>query len=355
MPTIRDVAGVAGVSSTTVSRVLAEDPTLTVPAATRERVLAAARELAYVPRVRRGTAPVARPRPGTAAPSAPAGGVVYSFAGVEEQRDPYYASIRRGIEAACLDASISLDVIPFRRGSAVRLPAALDHVIAVGRVGIDATRAALAPHQRLVAVDDAPDVDRHDSVVVDFARATEAVLAHLEAAGHQRIGFVGGSADGIVDARQVHFERLMRLRGRWRPEDVHVGLWSPEAPDAGYHLMRRAIEQGGACTAYFVASDPMAAAAMKALDELGIRVPDDVAVVGFDDEPMSMWLRPALTTVRVHTEQMGRSAVDLLLQRRRGRRVPLQVVVPTELVVRQSSGPYHRHAETGPGSAAGQT
>lgn len=87
----------------------------------------------------------------------------------------------------------------------------------------------------------------------------------------------------------------------------------------------------------FVASDPMAAAAMRALADRDLDVPARIAIVGFDDNPMSAWLKPALTTVRVPATQMGRSAIDLLRQRCDGRAVALQIVVPTELVVREST------------------
>jgi LacI family transcriptional regulator len=336
MVTLAQVAVLAQVSTTTVSRVLSDDPGLSVPELTRQRVEDAAHTLDYQPRARRGPAHAHRGGRGRSVLHTAA--VVYSFSPEEETRDPYYSAIRLGLEREAHQQGIILHTVPFQRGTGLRLPDE-PYLIAVGRVAIDATVASMSAKQVLITVDDEPAGGGVDSVTVDLAAATRTVLDHLLTRGHRRIGFIGGAADGLVDARQAEFERYMSAHGLLDASCVLIGQWSPESPQSGYDLMAQAIERDLRCSAYFIASDPLAAAAMKALADRGIGVPADVAIIGFDDNPVSAWLHPALTTVAVPSAQMGRSAIDLLRQRQEGRKVPLKIIVPTTLIIRDSSGP----------------
>lgn len=102
--------------------------------------------------------------------------------------------------------------------------------------------------------------------------------------------------------------------------------------------MRRLLAQHEQPTAVMMGSDPMAVGALKALQEHGVKVPERMAVVGFDDIEVSAYLNPPLTTVRVHAELMGKTAVQLLLERIEGREAAMHVKVNTSLIVRESSG-----------------
>lgn len=102
--------------------------------------------------------------------------------------------------------------------------------------------------------------------------------------------------------------------------------------------MKKAIKKGDLPTAFFVASDPMAIGAIRALLESNIGVPDEVAIVSVDDIEMAAFVSPPLTTVKMYSEQMGRVAVNLILERISGREIPLKVEVPTKLIIRDSCG-----------------
>lgn len=102
--------------------------------------------------------------------------------------------------------------------------------------------------------------------------------------------------------------------------------------------MKAAIKQGNLPQAFFIASDPLAIGALKALQEAEISVPQQVALIGFDDIEMASFVSVPLTTVKIFTEQMGRTAVNLLMERINGRSIPIKAVISTKLIVRESCG-----------------
>lgn len=118
-------------------------------------------------------------------------------------------------------------------------------------------------------------------------------------------------------------------------EDIYIGEYTMSH---GYELMKKAIKKKNVPKAFFVASDPMAIGALRALQEAGLSVPSDVALVAFDDIEAARFSSPPLSTVKVYTKEMGQTGVKLLMDRINGRNLPIKVTIPTSLVIRQSCG-----------------
>jgi LacI family transcriptional regulator len=119
-------------------------------------------------------------------------------------------------------------------------------------------------------------------------------------------------------------------------EHIYIGSF---VASSGYELMKKAIEQSQELpSAFLIASDSMAIGALRALHESGLKVPEDVAIIGFNDIPTSKYTVPPLASVRVHKEFMGETAVHLLLERiSKQRTIAKKVIIPTELIIRQSA------------------
>lgn len=329
MTTIRDVAAKAGVSAATVSRVLSFDTTLSVTNETRDRVLAIAKELNYTPRARN------KSRTDKGAIKL---GVILCTS--EEQDDPYWHSIRQGIETECQKREVSSIVIRWdERNTSLQNISDIDElhgmIVISEREGTSEFVKHL--HVPLVFIDPHSSTEGSDSVVIDFEKGTSDALQHLFDLGHTQIGFIGGTRLNGQDPRYKTFERVMRERHLFNPEYVYMGTWGPSD---GYALMKQAISRGHLPTAWFIASDPMAIGAMHALHESRLKIPDDVAIVSFDGIELSAHTTPPLTTVKVFSEWMGKIAVQLLFERIQGREVSLNVSVSTALIVRASSGPH---------------
>ncbi len=183
-------------------------------------------------------------------------------------------------------------------------------------------------------------VDRLDfaTVSTDDVLAAEQAVTHLRQLGHRRIGLLLGPSDHVPSERKLDgARRCLAQLGDPLPEELVVrGLYTIESGQAG---AKRLIDAGA--TAIVCASDPLALGAIRAARRAGLRVPDDVSVVGFDDSSLMSCTEPPLTTVRQPIESMGRTAIDLLLgQIRGGGRSHAELLFEPELVLRASTAPH---------------
>lgn len=332
MATLKEIAEKVGVSVATVSRVLNYDPTLSVSDETRKKIFEVAQELNYK---------TLRERNQHTTKERLRFGLVHWYSELQELGDPYYMAIRLGVEKECFDRQIEL-VKLFKQGDSYQSEwlTGLDGIIAVGKFGPKDMEVFTASTEQIVFVDCSPDETRFDSVVIDFRQSMIRVLDYLLSLGHEKIGYIGGReyVDGerlIRDERETTFYEYLYVKGLYEPNYVWTGRFTAED---GYRLMKEAVTKEYP-TAFFVASDSMAIGALRALHEAGIRVPEDVSLVGFNDIPTAEFVQPPLTTVKVYTEFMGETAVELLAERLATKRhLSKKVVIPTQLIVRESSG-----------------
>ncbi|BBC38306.1 Transcriptional regulator, LacI family [Streptomyces graminofaciens] len=163
---------------------------------------------------------------------------------------------------------------------------------------------------------------------------------HLLTAGHRRVLFLGGTPE-LSTSVQRRDGFLHALRAHGVPYADELELRGPFTRVSGYQRTREALESGLEFTAIFAGTDMVATGALAALREAGLDVPGDVSLVGFDDVPFAADLSPALTTVRVPYEDLGRTAVRLALERSERLAGDDHVVLSTQLVIRQSVRRIH--------------
>ncbi|RXZ79866.1 LacI family DNA-binding transcriptional regulator [Paenibacillaceae bacterium] len=335
MATIRDIAKLASVSSVTVSRVLNRDNTLSVSDDTRQRILSIAEGLNYqTPRNRKASLNKAVVEGSEL--SHIKIGIVMFLTEDQEELDYYFHAIRQGIEKECMASGIrTADIF---RMSMYETPdmnfGEVDGVIFTDRP-YDFNLQRAKQIKNVVFIDSAPDVESFDSVVIDFERVTKLALDHLFELGHTKIGYIGGNRTYGKDQRQSYYERHMKDRDLFNPEHMFVGGWWTLE---GNRLMNEAIQKGNLPTAFFIANDELAIGAMHAIKEAGLRVPEDVAIVGFNDIDIAEYMNPPLSTIRIQPEMMGKMAVKLLIDQMKGRDIPVQVTVASKLIVRSSCG-----------------
>ena len=332
MATLKDIANKAGVSLATVSRVLNEDSSLSVANETRERILLIAKELDYQTIKRKAQQ---NKKKTTKV------GLVYWYSEEQELADPYYLSIRLGVEKASFERGVEL-VKYYKNGQTFRLSKhdELDGLIAVGKYSAQDIANFKQLADKIVLVDFSPSEDV-DSVEVDFRKAMIEVLHHLIELGHDKIGYIGGheyvqNDKPIKDERETTFHEYLTLHHQFNKDFIWTGKFTAED---GYSLMKEALKLKNGPTAFILGSDSMAIGAMRALHEQGVSVPEQVSIVGFNDIEMSKYLQPSLTTVQVHTEFMGESALELLFDQISSKReIAKKVIIPTKLLIRESSG-----------------
>jgi DNA-binding LacI/PurR family transcriptional regulator len=324
-----DVATAAGVSHMTVSRVL--NGSARVSPGTRERVETALRQLGYRPNV--AARALATGRSGQLAVvffDTTLYGPASTLFAIEQaaRREGYSVSI---LSLRQLDPTSMTDAVARLRAQAV------DGTIIVAPYATAGPALAEVPEDLpAVVVGGAAGSGHVPAVALDQEAGARAATQHLLELGHRTVHHVAGP-ETWIDAGG-------RVRG-WRAALAEAGATAP-APLTGDWSARSGYEAGRTLaadptvTAIFVANDHMALGVLRALSEAGRPVPDDVSVVGFDDVPEAPYFPPALTTVRQDFDRVGRESVALLLRRVAGETGRDVIGVPTNLVVRASTGPH---------------
>ena len=325
-PVMKDVARVAGVSYQTVSRVLNGHPN--VSASARERVEAAIAELGY----RRNT--VAR---SLATRRSQTIGVLASELA---QYGP--ARTLLGLEQAARDAGYFVSIATLREVTPSAVQDALDHFADQAVDGI----VVVVPHPGLLEALDriehsfpvvaaTSDPDRPAAGAgVDQRLGARLAVRHLVELGHTRIGHLSGPSDW--------YDAVERVRG-WRealdeaglPADLLIeGDWTAAR---GYEVGLE-VARSREATGMFVANDQMSLGLLRGVQESGLRVPRDLSIVGYDDQPEAAFFFPPLTTVRQDFEALGRRCIEALLAALEEGRPEARTVEP-QLVVRSTTGP----------------
>lgn len=326
MATIKDIAKRANVSIATVSRVLNLDPSLSVTAETKQRIFEIAEQMDYQ-------------KKGTKRTRVQKVALVHWFTEEEELNDLYYMAIRHGIENACRQQGLDVQKYTYQQLEDVS-QANVEGIIAVGKYSHQEIESLKKAADAIVFVDYTPEDERYDSVVTDFSKATLKILHHFWHQGVTDIGYIGGretSRDGseiFADAREQTYVQFMKNHDVYLPERMMVGKF---LADDGYRMMNAMITEDEVPKALLIASDTLAIGALRALHEKGVRVPHDVSMISINDISVSKYVYPALSTIHVHTEMMGETSVELLLERLNGRKIGKKVVLPTELILRNSS------------------
>ena len=327
MPRLEDVADRAGVSHQTVSRVINNHPN--VSEATRTKVEAAIAELGY----RRNTAArsLVTRRSQT----------IGVLASELSQYGP--ANTLLGVEQAARNAGYFVSIASLREVSRDAIADAASHFMDQAVDGI----AVLVPHSdTLLALDEmrlpVPVVavgslgnSNVSGAMVDQRRGAQLAVEHLIGEGHRRIGHLAGPQDWIDGSERAEGWREALLGAGLTDDLLLQGDWSA---GSGYAAGRK-LAANRSATAIFVGNDQMALGMLRAFAEAGVRVPDDVSVVGFDDQPESGYFTPPLTTVRQDFEELGRRCMDIMLKEIEAGAAVSSIVVTPELVLRASTAP----------------
>lgn len=329
MATIKDIAEQAGVSIATVSRVLNYDPHLSVSAETKQKIFEAAEKLDY-----KKKRPVKKVAQETIV-------LVHWYTEEEELNDLYYRSIRLGIENSGKEHNLYLQKVLYDERETVNKEQ-VKGIIAVGKYSEKQVEQLSKLTNRVVFVDFSPESEAFDSVVTNFSKVTKKALDYLWGKGIRRIGYLGGQeyfqdkSGLIADKREQTYVDYMKEKEALNQNDILIGTYKASA---GYDMMKKFIEKHreNMPEAFFSASDTLAIGALRALNESQIRIPEQVSIIGVNDISVSKYVYPPLTTVKVHTEFMGRTAVELLLEQLKEDRISKKVVLPSELIVRETT------------------
>ncbi|MEM9203883.1 MAG: LacI family DNA-binding transcriptional regulator [Actinomycetota bacterium] len=319
--TLHDVAKLVGVSPRTVSRVVNNEGGFS--AKTETRVRTAIAELGYRPNLlARG---LIRGRSSTIALVGPT------------MTDPFFPELAEGVQRAASDHDLTLFMASTADDGAEqgRMLETLASYVIEGAIvfPVDDTDEQLEALARsglhLVTIDRAHGVPGAPNIKSDIEAGARRATQHLLDRGCEHIAFLDGSQT-LTGRRRAGYDAVTGGDG------VTTARVDNTA-EGGMRAMSRILDMAPSIDGVFAYNDMMAIGALRVLAERGLRVPDDVAVVGFDDISVSSMLYPALTTVRLDQARIGREAVDQIVALTNGEPVAPETLIPVELVVRESA------------------
>ncbi len=333
--TIRDVAKGAGVCISTVSNAL--NNKWYVSATTKARILKVAKKLDYHPSgiarslVRRKTDNI--------------GFVLYR----NPERlfsNPFYGRIVDGVEEQVLTQGYNLLISAFDIGSKDRaLPKLIrernvDGLILAGAISDDFISILRKEGFPLVLVDNYLENEKINCVVINNRHGAFEAVDYLFKLGHKRIGFLCGPLLHISNQERFKGYKL-RLDELGITYNKSIVAQGDNTIEGGYNAMQKLLKKSSGISAVFACNDAMAIGAMRAIREKGLKIPNDISLMGFDDIEMAANTQPPLTTIKVPKEEMGRVAARVLLNELEGvgQKAGLRIVMPAELVIRQSCMP----------------
>ena len=334
--TAQDVATMAGVSPTTVSFVLNNVEGMRISKETRERVLEAAKSLNYHPdssaqKMARGKTSVI--------------GLVLRQNPEKAYADLFLPDVMQGISSVIRENDYKLLFIPLppedKEKSYLKLinERHVDGLIVSGpteddqeliEAHNDGAKIVLMSKVRNCKI---PYID------IDNQKGAESAVNHLISLGHERIAVISNTSINYASSKDRIEGYQNALAKHNLPFDEKLVFYGDRTPESGYHAMKELLSIKPLPTAVFIASDTVALGALNALYENGIRVPEEIAIVGFDDIALARYVIPPLTTVHLPAYSLGLGAASMLIQQLNNDfSESNEIILQTRLIVRESSG-----------------
>lgn len=341
--TAKDVAEAAGVSRTTVSFVLNNVEGMRISEETRQKVLDTAEALNYHPDA-------------TARSMVKGKTFILGFV-VRQEPDKAYADlllpeVMRGISEVAGEHGYHLLFKPVppedekNSLTTLFLERQVDGLIVSGPLSNDQEIVDLMTANAPIILQGRIDYPNIPSVDINNRKAAEKAVNHLIGLGHTRIAM-------ITNASLQYSSSKDRLNGYRRalvnaglPYDESLVFYGNRTPDSGFHAMKQILDLGIHPTAVFIASDTVALGSLNALYQNFIRVPEDIAVMGFDDIPLSKHLAPPLSTIHIPAHSLGWNAANLLIKWLDNNESPQEdCILDTEIIIRESCGSCKQREE----------
>lgn len=330
MATIKEIAAKANVSSATVSRVLNYDRSLSVNDSTRKKIFEIAEQLHYDKAKRHYKRKLKKI------------GIILWCDAAQEIKDLYYYSIRNGIQQAAV--SYNYESVVVYDGDSLNSISDCVGVIVIGhqQYSQDRLQEIKSYQKPMIFVDENTVDEGYSCIVSDFHACMKEIIDHFLKHDQKQIGMLAGDLssnydkNNLIDFRFRDFKNYLTQLGLFNLDNVFVGKFTPET---GYQAIKTALDQGKKLPpALVVANDAMAIGALKALREAKIKVPQDISIISFNDTTAAEFANPALSSVHVDTNEMGKLSVCILQNLLDNDfKEPFKVVVKTKVILRESS------------------
>lgn len=325
--TIKEIAKLAKCSIATVSRVLNNDDSLRVSEKTKNKIIDIAKDTGY------------QKRKFQSKKSRYKVGIIRMYNKKIELEDTYYLTLRRNLEDMLYEERIMYNLYDIADLGAKELQEikGLDSILVMGAINDKDIEKLLKYNEDIICIDTKTNVDGVDYIRYDEEKSIKKIIDYILDLGHEKIGFLYGEVRNlyeIEDFRYTYFKREL-LRLNLYNEDFFIkDIFSRES---GYKMMNQLLRKENIPTLVFCANDSIAEGAYKAIYKAGLKIPDDISIIGFNDLKSSKYMVPSLTTIRINLDNMIHLTRKMLEERLfLKRNYSIKVFLETELVIRKS-------------------
>lgn len=318
MATLKDIANIAQVSQATVSRVLNQDPTLSVAEDTRKRIMETAKELGYRTVQQRYQAMQEVEERGnreTEENTEKRIGIAQMFENQQLLEDIYYMMLKNVLDEVCFEKKwVTVMLFRNEKGHFVKNDdQPLDGIVAIGRFTEDEIADFHCYTENIVFLDSSPDEEKYCSIVPNYHLAIRQVLNCFENHGYQKVAYLGsvytyGDTKQLsMDPRYYYYKNSLMERGKF---DRKFVIDCEMNSRSSYEVMKKYLESGKELPdAFFAASDAVAPGLLKVLHEYGIRIPEQLGVITFNNTNFSKFAEPPLSSIEVYMRENADAAV----------------------------------------------
>ncbi|NLC96068.1 MAG: LacI family transcriptional regulator [Erysipelotrichaceae bacterium] len=330
MVTLKDIAKKAGISTAAVSRILNYDPTLKVPESTKSKVFNEARNLGYVKKNVKRKNSYENIKVG----------IIQWYTIDKELTDPFYLSIRVGAENFLTKMNVQIFRIFRDENNYFNKIQNLDGIICIGKFSKEEIAEFRKTSDRIVFIDMFLPKIYVTSITMDIDNAMKDVIDYLVGLGHSRIGYLGGkeyTSDGeyYPDKRIIGFKNYCNQYNIFNEKYIIEDKFTIES---GYSMLQELMKiKTKKPTAIFCANDLIAQGAMRAATEMGLKIPEDLSIIGFNNDQGTAFTNPPLTTINAPSNKIGEFGarlISIFLQEKKVH--PINITVPCDLVIRES-------------------
>lgn len=321
MATLKEISILTGLSSATVSRILNNDITLSVKDETKIKVLEVAEKIGYKTSLKASNIEKKRFLS------------CFNYSEETEFSDPYYLSIRFAIEDECSNLNILLDKV--YSPTTFDFENKYDGILCVGQFSSEQLKNIENISKNIIFIDSCK-TNVFDCINADLKEISECVVDFFISCEFKKIGYIGGrDYDTIPDEREEAFIKYSLLKNVLDKDNVFIGDFTS---NSGYNLALDMINKNSLPDAIFIANDSIALGVLKALNENKISIPKDISLISVNDIPASSFTFPALSTIKIHSDLMGKQAVRILKDKIETSRIlPLKIKVPFSLILRETT------------------
>lgn len=344
--TLKILSEKTGFSSATISRVLNNDPSMTVSEDTRRIIFDTAHRLGYAGGSGRRSQRILA--------DTMCIGIAEMLSPAEQMADPYFLYLKNFVEQTCYERKLQTVTLRTIGEDYCALSASdIDGIIAIGYFTDKQIESLRAISGNIAFLDSSPNELLYDSVVLNFELGIKQALDYLRSLGHTRIGYIGPKRLSdetqriVLEPRRRYYEHYMREAGFFEQNLIfETPMRSQVAVEHELQLRLSAMDSDKRPSALVTVNEETAIGAIRALRQLQLKIPEDVSIVSFNDTVMSSVVEPALTSISPHLDYMAATAVQLVHQRastpahQPERHFPQKIVIPPALVVRNSTAPY---------------